>query len=224
MQCYFHPPPPCSTQSLLSGITFDFHQDCFNITTSNQQYPTQHPNWTHYWLQTSWTPSQLTQRTLPQTSSIPVSPTSRKTSHHFSTISLISKLGCICFCNTSSKNYITITSSILFYLPPEHTDPPWGKRNNPLTSQHRLHYQELLIITPWCSRHPWICRPHQSERNARWWPETSLPVHMCCPRLCHHGNGGGAVNVWRTLSLPRKSRAGAMGNGSGVCVCVLASG
>ena len=108
MQCYFHPPPPCSTQSLLSGITFDFHQDCFNITTSNQQYPTQHPNWTHYWLQTSWTPSQLTQRTLPQTSSIPVSPTSRKTSHHFSTISLISKLGCICFRNASSKNYIAM--------------------------------------------------------------------------------------------------------------------
>ena len=48
----------------------------------------------------------------------------------------------------SSKNYITITSSILFYLPPEHTDPPWGKWNDPLTSQHRLHYQELLIITP----------------------------------------------------------------------------
>jgi hypothetical protein len=46
-----------------------------------------------------------------------------------------------------------LSADVLFHLPTDNPNPPWEEWNGPLTSQHPLYHQSILLLAPYHGRH-----------------------------------------------------------------------
>ena len=85
-----------------------------------------------------------------------------------------------------------LSADFLFHLPTDNPNPPWEEWNGPLTSQHPLYHQSILLLAPYHGRHyprhTRICHLNQSTGTTRWQSWSPLPRYTGCPspRLCHY--------------------------------------